>query len=129
MVIRQNRAKSAPPPLMRTNYYSRDGYGFTNRHFLPVRNYVPTTTYVERPTTHITKRYVSNPIWRQEVIRTQAPAPAPMRVVQRSAPLVINAPEQRVIQHRTSGSGETTYHVKLDTNTMNYSNEKIGGKS
>ena len=90
---------------------------------------MPTTTYVERPTTHITKRYVSNPMWKQEVIRTQAPAPAPMRVVQRSAPLVINAPEQRVIHHRTSGSGENTYHVKLDTNTMNYSNEKIGGKS
>lgn len=136
--VRQNRTTSAPPPLVRTNIYAQDRYGYTKAHFLPARG--PTQI-------HTTKRYISQPQWRQEVIRpppvqyvetVSAPAPPPVQYVETvSAPapppvqyietVSTSSPAHSHTVHR-SGDGDT-YHIKLNTSNMNYTKEKLGGSS
>ena len=144
--MRQNRTTSAPPPQNRQRYYSQDRYGYTNSHFLPVRAYVPATR------THLTKQYISQPQWRQEIIRPppiqeiyrpprvqEIYRPPPVTEVYRTVQENIRPPAVQYvetvktqapaqIQTTHNLEAESTYHVKLDTHSMSYSKEKISGR-
>ena len=86
--------------------------------------------------THITRRVITQPPWRQEVIR-----PPPVQEVIRAppvqyietvsapapAPLPISVPAPAPAQTIRHSAGEDTYHIKLNTNTMNYTKQKVGG--
>lgn len=128
-IIRQNRTRSAPPPV--------DRHGFTKAHFLPGRGYIVADGGYHG-NTHITRRVITQPPWRQEVIR-----PPPVQEVIRAppvqyietvsapapAPLPISVPAPAPAQTIRHSAGEDTYHIKLNTNTMNYTKQKVGGSS
>ena len=99
-----------------------------------MRGYPP-TTYVDYGPSHVTKRYIASPQWRQEVVRQEvvrqapppAPVPAPVQYIETAAPLIATGSTQ-MTQTTHRSSGEDVYHIKLNTNTMDYSKEKLGGK-
>lgn len=130
-IIRQNRTRSAPPPI--------DRHGFTKAHFLPGRGYVVANGGYHG-NTNITRRVITQPPWRQEVIRQEVIRPPPVQEVIRPPPVqyietvspgqaplpVPVSPPVQTIRH---SAGEDTYHIKLNTDTMNYSKQKVGGSS